>query len=1827
MNEYDIAQALDRIWERSNVRTIIYGRLGQINGTVEEIEVRGRPGYVYVSVGDQGDQGVSIAKDRVGVARVVFQQVRMRRELGELVIFEAASYLAASEGGEEGVNSFFELEEVDPTGWDNGEVPTWDVATGTFKPMLPGEGGEGGGTYLPGHGITFRGNIIDAHAHPIRGIIVDENGIGVLASATGGLEADLGNGELRIKRHDTISGLVIDANGVRVGEGSGIDVLGSAISVDVTEIHDPDKGLDHTGNLLEVKLSAPHSGLLFGTDGGVKVGAGDGIQISGTITSVKRSATSPAGMTFGTDDGLMITEYPGIKVNPLGLGVRLPVGGNSGLYFLEDPSEAGHYGLAVGEGDGINILPNGVEVKLSSVMPSGLDFEASGGLFVGEGDGIDVTAGAVAVDVVEIINTQYGIDHDGANNIIVALEFNSGLRYNNPSGKLELGEPGNLDVFSVSELIDDTHYHHVATSSNPGSARAIMATDLYGGFIFDTNLLIVDAANDRIGINTVPENGVGAAALDVVVDNLDDITQRLRQKQDQRGRIWRVENYLGQELIVLDPVGNLQSGNPGFVSSMTGWQISHTGNAEFNNIWARGELHATVFVKDEIHATGGTFMVASAATFWEDAVITDTGVGEIELYVDNDVFGAGVSLPLEVVTTSASFEGTTLKALSSGNIIRLNHPPSGPATYFQPGEILRVKTEINEEGNPLRLSDLWFVVNQGDASHEEYGEYSVTKKSGSNCTIPAGTAIVTYGLPGDGAILMTSDWRPASNDDGYAPYIDVFTTGEEPWTGLAGAITPHIRLGQLKGVGLPGVSGINRFGMVAGTDLSDASSAYLIASGDGVEMYRGKIRLHNGANLTGLWDEDGNFRLGKNVSQDATTGFRVITTSGHADEGDVYIGDPSGTHYLHWNQAAGTLLVSGSLQVGGGEGFATTTYVDEQMDDAVIESNAYTNSQIALIGSEYEGYTDSRRMIAVDGTWTSVSYNKIRWASVKAYFANQTTRTITNSIAGDFTVNAGRTFLYVDLDTVGNLTLLATQSATSLIQPSFVVIAVVDRGNGTSANDRPAINIVIGSTYISGANIITGSILASNIAANAIDTGWLAAGAVTAEKIDVGTLSTINGTKVKHIEGILVPAANTVSWGGAGNNLRVTLANNVLITVLAGSRVITGREYAYILNSTVNVTNFTLRWYDPNESGINTLPADAIVVAVCEQGTNAASAIMVTGGVVISGDDIVAQSITSAQIKAGSITAESIQGKTITSAQLADSVTDDIVAEVETGVTDVVKSDLAHITIMGMNAKLTSDPNLVGHITWPALTMRFQDGRLMTLDAGEYQFTTETPTARIYFHFDPLGAGTTLLPSLLVPIPTGNIILAMAERGTIASSVTMLYGGVVISGNSIVAGSITAAEIAARTITAEKIAATTITTAELAPSVLTNFESSVLGKVADQRILAVDGQIVPSATESNRVDWPIITYTVADGTRKTIPAGGVYLASNVKTYFYVPQGAASGTAFLRVTDVDDLPPNAYLIAVCYRGAVRSTAIMVNGGVYISGDDIVADSIHGNKIVASTIHGDKITANTLNGDRIIANTLNANAIIATNLSAITATTGNLTVNGTLSVGVAGSPDIAGNIVVGKTGKIYSAGKTTYGSSVAGWFLGWDSTAYKFSIGTSSNYMKWDGSDFEMRFMDPITLIPTAANNTVFYIQDSGGTNVVTVGTQWNLDGKDWLSVSNLMTTFLDAFEARADTFVYKWSPSYPAMKFDAGSYVDTFGYDGADHQLTFSGNLVAAGAMFATTFINNGNTLRIVGSHTPSAGSGGAVGSICWDGQFIYVCTAANTWRKAQLVPV
>ena len=165
-----------------------------------------------------------------------------------------------------------------------------------------------------------------------------------------------------------------------------------------------------------------------------------------------------------------------------------------------------------------------------------------------------------------------------------------------------------------------------------------------------------------------------------------------------------------------------------------------TGDAEFNNIKARGAFRASVFEKGSVTATSGT-------QGW---------------------FKSAGKLKADVTTVASPTTFT----------IDIDDPESGHAALFAVDDILRIKD---------LSGDNWLKVGTV-TDNTTYYTYTCTLENGSAATFTAGVVVVNYGVSGDGFLLATAD-------DTNAPFFAVYIHAGEPWT----IVTEVARLGNLNG--------------------------------------------------------------------------------------------------------------------------------------------------------------------------------------------------------------------------------------------------------------------------------------------------------------------------------------------------------------------------------------------------------------------------------------------------------------------------------------------------------------------------------------------------------------------------------------------------------------------------------------------------------------------------------------------------------------------------------------------------------------------------------------------------------------------------------------------------------------------------------------------------------------------------------------------------------------------------------------------------------------------------------------------------------------------
>jgi hypothetical protein len=381
----------------------------------------------------------------------------------------------------------------------------------------------------------------------------------------------------------------------------------------------------------------------------------------------------------------------------------------------------------------------------------------------------------------------------------------------------------------------------LTSSSNPGAAAAVLATDASGSLALDTDTLYVSATQDAVWINSGTPDG--SSALKVTAAAVGDYTLYLKQLGSQTADILRIEDSAGAALLLVQEDGDLESGAIGFVSGLSGWQITAAGNAEFDNLVARGEFHASVFVMDEFLVHNGTsVLVKSGGKLLNAATSLTTATTHTRTTAASDT------------RTTAALD--TRVALSISFTIDMEDPETGHAQLFSVGDILRVK-----DWTGSAVYDNWLIVTS-IIDNTTYFSYVVYKVSGTATTLPKGAMVVDYGQSGDGGIISTAALSGA-------PYQDVFSINSTPW---ASGITGHLRTGKITGVG----SAVGTWGMVGGTDLSDTTldAKQFEISDSGVYLHNIDVAIYDSSNNQRVsLTSAGVLKLGTDVGATATTGF------------------------------------------------------------------------------------------------------------------------------------------------------------------------------------------------------------------------------------------------------------------------------------------------------------------------------------------------------------------------------------------------------------------------------------------------------------------------------------------------------------------------------------------------------------------------------------------------------------------------------------------------------------------------------------------------------------------------------------------------------------------------------------------------------------------------------------------------------------------------------------------------------------------------------------------------------------------------------------------
>ena len=344
----------------------------------------------------------------------------------------------------------------------------------------------------------------------------------------------------------------------------------------------------------------------------------------------------------------------------------------------------------------------------------------------------------------------------------------------------------------------------------------------------------------------------------------------------------------------------------------------------------------------------------------------------------------------------------------------------------------------------------------------------------------------------------------------------------------------------------------------------------------------------------------------------------------------------------------------------------------------------------------------------------------------------------------------------------------------------------------------------------------------------------------------------------------------------------------------------------------------------------------------------------------------------------------------------------------------------------------------------------------------------------------------------------GSNIDSATITGSNIANTTITGGqiaGTTITGSKMVNGTITGTQIANATVTGGKIAGATITDANIASGTITGtrisastISNSLLvdntiqgGKIALATIQG--GNIATNTITANNIVVTTLSSlsanigAISSGSLQggsvpdanTAPSGsetgsffdltlGKFVVGNASNYVWW-----SGTQLVIGGDViatGNIQDDAISSAKMANDAVTSDTIAADAVVRakIADNAINANKIASNAITASEIAANTITANQLTTGEFVTNTANISDAVITSAKIITLDADKISANTTFSNNLT----VGSTFTVNSSGKMYSSGKTDFGNSTAGFFLGYSGGAYKFHLGDNTNYVKWDGS---------------------------------------------------------------------------------------------------------------------------------------------------------------------
>jgi hypothetical protein len=155
----------------------------------------------------------------------------------------------------------------------------------------------------------------------------------------------------------------------------------------------------------------------------------------------------------------------------------------------------------------------------------------------------------------------------------------------------------------------------------------------------------------------------------------------------------------------------------------------------------------------------------------------------------------------------------------------------------------------------------------------------------------------------------------------------------------------------------------------------------------------------------------------------------------------------------------------------------------------------------------------------------------------------------------------------------------------------------------------------------------------------------------------------------------------------------------------------------------------------------------------------------------------------------------------------------------------------------------------------------------------------------------------------------------------------------------------------------------------------------------------------------------------------------------------------------------------------------------------------------------------------------------------------------------------------------------------------------------------------------------TIVGSAAASNISY----GWYNETT--SAWVGEGAGWTSPSS--TNWNSNTSGTAEYVITVASTTVVSLRVIAVSNVTSIGGNGSDFAGTYANPWIDIEQIGSTFALNTLDTISTTGNvsvggilsspqQTKASNATGTVGQICWDVNYIYVCTATNTWKRTAL---